>query len=113
MRPCAPNMSDDSCSNTVDRSSKPFPMTIVLDIKLALSERVPELNRAVSRTRHNLSVISTEADAQHIRSMANKAARCEASVEVPEAQCMVPRRGKSELAVGGDNNVGHEVVMSV
>ena len=35
------------------------------------------------------------------------------SVEIPEPQCLVPRGGKGELAVRGNDNVRHKVVVAV
>ena len=36
-----------------------------------------------------------------------------AGVQVPKPEAVIPRGGKGELAVGGDNDVGNEVVVSV
>ena len=49
---------------TVHRSSidVPLSVSIVLDVILALSERVPELDRPVTRTGDNLPVVCTEGD---------------------------------------------------
>ncbi len=88
-------------------------MTILLDVVLALSECVPELDSPVTGARDDLSVISAEADGQNIGSVADETAGGETSVEVPKAESVVPRRRKSELAVRGDDNVGNEVVVSM
>ena len=88
-------------------------MTVILDIVFALSESIPKLDGLVTGARDNLPVISTEADREDIRGVADESAGGETGVEVPEAEGVVPRRGKSELAVGGDDNVGYEVVVSV
>ena len=91
----------------------PLSVAILLDIVLAFSKGVPELDCPVTRARDNLSVISAEADGKDIRGVADETAGSETGVEVPEAEGVVPRRGKSKLAVGGDDNVGYEVVVSV
>lgn len=91
----------------------PLSVAILLDIVLAFSKGVPELDCPVTRARDNLSVVSTEADGKDIRGVADETAGGETGVEVPEAEGVVPRRGKSELAVGRDDNVGYEVVVSV
>ena len=91
----------------------PLSVAILLDIVLAFSKGVPELDCPVTRARDNLSVVSAEADGKDIRGVADETAGSETGVEVPEAEGVVPRRGKSELAVGRDDNVGYEVVVSV
>ena len=91
----------------------PLSVAILLDIVLAFSKGVPELDCPVTRARDNLSVVSAEADGKDIRGVADETAGSETGVEVPEAEGVVPRRGKSKLAVGGDDNVGNEVVVSV
>ena len=100
-------------------SSIPFPdysplgVAILLDIVLALSKSIPELDSPVARTRDNLTVISTEADRENIGSVADESTRCETSVEVPETQSVVPRRRKGELAVRRDDNIGNKVVVAM
>ena len=91
----------------------PLSVAILLDIVLAFSKGVPERDCPVTRARDNLSVVSAEADGKDIRGVADETAGSETGVEVPETEGVVPRRGKSELAVGGDDNVGYEVVVSV
>ena len=88
-------------------------MAILLDIVLALAKGVPELNRPVARAGDNLPVVSAEADRKDVGRVADKAARRETSVKVPEAEGVVPRGGERELAVGGDDDVRDEVVVSV
>lgn len=88
-------------------------MAILLDVVLALAEGVPELDRLVTGARDDLPVVSTEADGQDVGGVADKAAGGETGVEVPETESVVPRRGESELAVGGDDDVGDEVVVAV
>ena len=88
-------------------------MTVILDIVFALSESIPKLDGLVTGARDNLPVISTEADREDIRGVADEAAGGDARVEVPEAESVVPRGRKRELAVGRDDDVGHEVVVAV
>jgi hypothetical protein len=45
--------------------------------------------------------------------MANEAARCESSIKVPQAEGMVPGRRQSKLTVGGDDDIGNKVVVSM
>ena len=88
-------------------------MTVILDVVLALAKGVPELNRPVARAGDNLPVVSAEADRKDVGRVADEAARRETSVKVPEAEGVVPRGGERELAVGGDDDVRDEVVVSV
>ena len=91
----------------------PLSVAILLDIVLAFSKGVPELDCPVTRARDNLSVVSAEADGKDIRGVADETAGSETGVEVPEAEGVVPRGGERELAVGGDDDVRDEVVVSV
>lgn len=103
----------ESCfMHTQGFQHSPLGVTVLLDVVLALSEGVPELDRPVTGTRDNLPVISAEADGQDIRGVADKAAGGEAGVKVPETEGVVPGRRESKLAVGGDDDVGHEVVVA-
>lgn len=86
-------------------------MAILLNIEFALPERVPELDCAVAAAAHNLPVVRAEAHGEHVAGVADEAARREAGVEVPQAQRVVPRGRQRELAVGRDDDVGHEVVV--
>ena len=88
-------------------------MTILLDVVLALAEGVPQLDGAVARTRDNLAIVSTEADGENIGGVSNEAAGGKAGVQVPKAEGVVPGRGECKLAIGGDDDVRHEVVVAV
>ena len=44
--------------------------------------------------------------------MANKSAGGEASVEVPKAECVVPRGREGELAVRGNDDVRDKMIMA-
>ena len=94
------------------KSDLPLGVTILLNVVLALSEGVPELDSSVTGAGNNLSVISAEADGQNIGGVANEAAGGETSVKVPETKGVVPRRGEGELAVRGDDNIRDEVVVA-
>ena len=91
----------------------PLSVAILLDIVLAFSKGVPELDCPVTRARDNLSVVSAEADGKDIRGVADETAGGETGVEVPETEGVVPGRGQGELAVRGNNDVGDEVVVAV
>lgn len=91
----------------------PLGVTILLDVILALSQCVPELDRSVTRTGNDLPVISAEADGKNVRGVANEATSGVASVEVPEAEGVIPGRRQSELAVRRDNDIRNEVVVAM
>jgi hypothetical protein len=91
----------------------PLAVAILLDVVLAFTEGVPELDGLVTRSRDDLPVISTEADGQDVRSVANESAGGLAGVEVPEAESVIPGSREGELAVGRDNDIRDEVVVAV
>lgn len=92
---------------------EPFTVAVLLDVVLALSEGIPQLDRPIPGPAHDLPVVGAEADGEDIGGVAHEAAGGCAGVEVPEAEGVVPRRGKGELAVGGDDDVGDKVVVAV
>lgn len=88
-------------------------MTILLDVVFAFTERVPELDGLVTRSRYDLPVISTEANRQNVGGVADESAGGLASVKVPEAESVIPRCREGELAIGRDNNIRDEVVVAM
>lgn len=94
-------------------AAHPLGVAVLSDVELAVTERVPQLDGPVTRTRDNLAVVGAEADAQHIASVADEAAGGLARVEVPQAERLVPRGRQSELAVRGNHDVRHKVVVAV
>ena len=91
----------------------PLSVAILLDIVLAFSKGVPELDCPVTRARDNLSVVSTEADGKDIRGVADETAGSETGVEVPQTKGVIPGGREGELAVGRDNDIRDEVVVAV
>ena len=88
-------------------------MTVFLDIIFTFTKGVPEFDSFVTGTRNDLSVISTEADREDIRGVADESAGGETGVQIPETESVVPGRREGELAVGGDDNIRNEVVVAV
>ena len=88
-------------------------MAVVNNVELALAEGVPELDASVSRGRDDLSVVGRERDGEDVAGVADELSGGEAGVQVPQSEGLVPRRGEGELAVRGDGNVGHKVVVAV
>ena len=94
-------------------SCSPLGVAVLLDVVLALAERVPEFDGLVPRTRDDLPVVRAEADRQNVGSVSNKAASGETGVEIPEPEGVVPGGRQRELAIRRDDDVGDEVVVSV
>ena len=100
-------------SSDSHKQNAPLGVAILLDVVLALAEGVPELDRPVTRARDDLPVVSREADGEDIGGVADEAAGRVASVEIPQAERVVPGGRERELAVRGDHDVRHEVVVPV
>lgn len=88
-------------------------MTVLLNVELALSEGVPELDGSVTRTGNDLTVVGGEGDGENVRGVSNEATGGKSRIEVPKTEGLVPRGGKSELTVRRNDNVRDEVVVSV
>ena len=88
-------------------------MSIFLDVKFTFTEGVPKLYRSVTRAGDDLPVVSAEADRQNVRGVSDEFPGRLAGVQVPETESMIPRSGESKLAIGRDNDVGNEVIMSM
>jgi len=88
-------------------------VTILLDIILAFTQSVPELDGLIAGTGDNLPVISTEADGENIGGVADEAAGGCASVQIPETESVIPGRRQSKLTIRRDDDIGNEVVMAV
>jgi len=72
---------------------------------LALSQSVPQLNRLVARTAHNLTVIGRESNRQNIISVALKTTSSLANIQVPQAKSLVPRARESIVTILRENNI--------
>lgn len=85
-------------------------MTLLLDVKLALSQSVPELDRLVSRGRDDLPVVSRERDREDVGGVTDESSGGRSGVEVPESEGVVPRRGEGELACQESERESYEFV---
>ena len=94
-------------------ATDPLGVTVLGDVELAITQRVPQLNGAVTATRDNLTVVRAKANAQDITSVSHKAARRHAGVEVPETESLIPRGRQSKLTIRRDHDIRHEVVVTV
>lgn len=81
----------------------PLGVALVGDGVLAVTECVPQLNGAVARARDDLAVVGGERDREDIVGVADEAAGGSASGELPQAERLVPGRGKGVCAVRGDD----------
>ena len=70
-------------------------MALVRDGKLAVPERVPQLDRTIARPGYNLSVVGGEGDGKNIIGVPDEAARRVPSSQLPQTQRLVPGRGQS------------------
>lgn len=111
-----PSSRDDDRVHGVGRepdAGNPLRVTILLDVELALSEGVPELDGAVAGSRDDLTVVGRERNREDVRGVTDETTGGKSRVEVPKTESLVPRRRESELTVGRDDNVRDEVVVSV
>ena len=91
----------------------PLGVAVLGDVELAFTQGVPQLDGSVSRGRDDLSVVGGERDGQDVTGVSDESSGGLSRVQVPQSQGLVPRGGKSELSVRGDDNVGDEVVVTV
>ena len=111
-----PSGRDDDGVHRVRREANardPLGVAVLGDVELALSERVPQLDGAVTRTRNDLAVVGRERDREDVRGVADEPAGGQTRVEVPETQGLVPRGREGKLAVRRDDDVRDEAVVAV
>jgi hypothetical protein len=87
-------------------------VTIFLDIVLAFTKSVPQLDGLVTRTRHDLTVVGREGNREDITSVTNETAGGLAVVQVPETESGIPGSRQSELTVRGDGEIFNKVVVT-
>ena len=90
----------------------PLGVAILGDGELALAKGVPQLDSAVTRTRHNLTVVLREGNRQDVLGVTNEATGALAGGNLPQTQGAVPRRGEGKLAIGRQDNVRDEVIVT-
>ena len=78
-------------------------MALVGDGKLAVAQRVPQLDRAVAGARDDLAVVGGEGDGEDVVGVADEAARRHARGELPQPERLVPGGGEGVGAVGRDD----------
>ena len=85
----------------------------VLNRVLALAERVPQLDRLIPGAGDDLAVVHGESHRKDILGVSDKASGGGTGVKVPQSKGAVPRPRERELPVRGDDDVLHEVRVSV
>jgi len=90
----------------------PLSVAIFLDVVLALTKSVPQLDGLVTGTRDNLTVVRGERDGQNIVGVSDETAGGGTSVQVPKTKSLIPGGGQGELTVRGDNNILNKVVVA-
>lgn len=80
-------------------------MALVGDGELAVTQGVPELDRSVTGTRDDLTVVSGEGNGEDIVGVADEGAGGVSGGELPQTQSLVPRSGQSVGTVRGDDLV--------
>lgn len=81
----------------------PLSVALLGDGVLAITEGVPELDRAVARAGNDLSVVGREAHGEDIVGVSNESSSGGSGSELPETQSLVPRGRQSVGTVGRDN----------
>jgi len=91
----------------------PFRVTVLLNGVLADTEGVPQLDGAVTRTGHDLSVVGGKRDAENVLSVTDESPGRRSHRQIPQAQGRVPRAGQGELSVRGQHDVRHKVSVTL
>ena len=78
-------------------------MALVRYRKLAIPQRIPQLDGAVARAGHDLAVVGRKGHGEHVIGVPHEAAGRVASCEFPEAERLVPGGGEGVGAIGGDD----------
>jgi hypothetical protein len=109
---------DEGNSNRGREANARNPFTVSLSIcggvngVLALSKSVPKLDGLITRSRYDLTVVYGKGNRKNILGVSNEATGGLSGVDFPKTEGSVPGSRKTELSIGGDDNIGNEVVMS-
>jgi len=91
----------------------PVTVGILSDGVLALAKGVPELDGAIARARHDLTVVSRESNAQHVLLVVVELSGGLALSQVPETKSTVPRARQAELTVRRDDGIRDKVAVAL
>ena len=75
-------------------------MALVGDGVLAVTEGVPELDRPVTGSGNDLSVVGRERDGEDVVGVADESSGGDTSGEFPQTESLVPRRRKGVCTIG-------------
>ena len=78
-------------------------MALVGNGKLAVAQRVPQLDGTIAGAGDDLTVVGGEGDGEDIVGVADEAAGRHASGEFPQTESLIPGGGESVGTVGGDD----------
>ena len=78
-------------------------MPLLVDGELAVTEGVPQLDRAVARARNDLTVVGRERDGKNVVGVADESSGGGAGGKLPQAESLVPGGGKGVGTVRGDD----------
>ena len=81
----------------------PLGVALLGDGELAVTQGVPQLDGAVTRTGDDLTVVGGERDGEDVVGVADEGAGGVAGGQLPETERLVPRGGQSVGTVGGDH----------
>lgn len=84
-------------------AGNPVGVALVGDGELAVTEGVPQLDGAVTRTGDDLTVVGGEGDGKDIVGVANEGTGGGSAGEFPETETLVPRGGQSVGTIRGDD----------
>jgi len=71
-------------------TGNPFGVAILNDGEFAFTKSVPQLHSAITRSRDNLTIVSTESNRENILGVSNEATGANTRVDVPKTKGVVP-----------------------
>jgi len=78
----------------------------------AFSKGVPELDGLITCSGNDLTVVYGESNREDILGVSNETTSGLSRVDLPKTKGSIPGSRKTELSIGGDDNIGNEVVVS-
>lgn len=84
-------------------------MAFLRDGELAIAQGIPQLDRPISRTRHDLPIIGREGNRENVIIMADKSSGRVSRRQLPETKGLVPRGREGVGSIRGDDTVRDDV----
>ena len=88
-------------------------MALVTNGVLALGEGVPQLDGLVPTGGHNLPVVGGEGHGQDVLGVVLEPAGGLPGAQVPETKVLVPGSGQGKVTIGGQNDIGYEMSVTM